>query len=214
MGKDKKVLICIFAYLLVCVVLFFVNGFFNTETTIYKVFNYLDIVLISILIIAIITFVVLTFNYLSKDRKIIEKAVKDKDFDEAIAIFEEKANKYFLGRLIKDAKHNLLFLYFLSGQIENSARLLKETSWGIYKKSTYYFSALIELYNDDINMANMYYEKLVGLNKKEFESQIKLLDRIFYCINNNNFEDKFYIGSKYPITEKIYELHSKKVLNV
>lgn len=211
MKRENRPIVGLVAYILCILLIAAVRDCFDVETSAYRVLKYIDIVLGIILCAAILAYIVVLYVCLIRDKKIMKKAIADREYDSAIEIFEKKSEKYFLGRLIINAKYYLLNLYFLSGQNDKGLQLLYSSSWWTYSKDVLYFKILIELKNEDYVQAEKYFNQLS--KRKYYAEQIRICQRIFDCIQRNNFEDKFYLDSKYPIVKEIYDLYNMKVQN-
>ena len=208
MKREKKLIVILCTYIFCLILLAFIRNYFNVDSSSYVVLNFILITLAVILGLAILSFLAMLYILLNKDKKLFAKAINTKDYDTAIEIFKKKTETYFLGRLIINSKYLLLCLYFMSGQ-NDCGKVLFSTDWRSYSKNVLYFKVLSCLLKGSIEQGEVYFKQLLKCNKKVYAAQIESCQRILNCIKQNDFTDKFYLNSVYPLVKVIYMRYNK-----
>jgi hypothetical protein len=147
-----------------------------------------------------------------RDAKLFQSYVNQKDYLTAKNVFQEKHKNYLLGGLRIIVDYYTLISCFALNDIDDARTLLIETRWGFFHRQIKYFEVLLNLKDNDLESARRNADILVGNPPKGSLNQINKMKQIFVCIDNDNFEDKFYLDSAYPIVKEIYDFYlSKKV---
>jgi hypothetical protein len=85
--------------------------------------------------------------------------------------------------------------------------LLSKAKWGFLHRRIKYFEVLLNLKDNDLELARRNLDFLLSRSKKGNLAHINKIKQIFTCIDNDNFEDKFYLDSIYPIVKDVYDLY-------
>ena len=213
MKKERNLIIILVVFLCCLFALVTVRGFFNADSTAYSVIDSIIFAVGIVFGVIIIIAITALFVCLQKNKKLFAEAVGNKSYKKYIKIFEKKANKYFLGRLIIDTKFYLVCLYFLDGQNDCGKELLLKTHWRAYENNILFLKILVCLQEENIGQAKLYLDKLQKQKNRVLALQARYLQRIVNSIEHKDYSDEFYIDSPYPIVKDIYDQYLFKAEN-
>lgn len=208
-AKKKRIIfvVLIIALVVAALSLGFAMGFFEKDSSTYTLLSHLRMGLLIALWVGIIAALIVAIIRIKKDNKLYLAALQSKNYGEAIEIFAKKAGTYVLYRLHINCKLYLVSLYLLDNRID-AARALLENDWKADRRNVLFFKILVSLYDGNIDEAKRDYANLLKLKSKNLERQQQLAERIFTCIDKNDFSDKFYLDSAYPIVKDIYDCYA------
>lgn len=205
----KKLIFIIVIYILIIIALLIIS-YTTSSTFISDLTTVSNWVLLTVGVFIVGIVIGNVRKKLEKDNDLIAEFIREKNYEDGIKYCLNTIEQSYFNSVVKNAKYNLLVLYLMAEEYNSAFNLLKIKKWGIYESSIIYFKAIECLYNGDLEAANFYYMELSKCKQTYLSMQKDRLARILHSIEKNDFEDKYYLDSEFPIIKKIYDKYANK----
>lgn len=202
--KVKIVLLCLYlGLLLVCGILSVLSG----NELVSSIFGWTSILLFFFGAIFMFTVIFIVGH---KNKRLMHSFIENKDYAMAKKVFESKNAKCLAYGSKVISWYYILISSFALNDIKTARELLSKTKWMGLSVAVKYYEILLNLKDNELELARSNYEIFSKKAKKISVTHVNKIRQIFACIDNNNFDDKFYLDSINPIVKEIYDFYSSK----